>query len=315
MVLSNSDSFTQTEIDLITDSLCMIGVYRPGTTVSTNDLNICSNYLNKVVKYWDTKGTHMWTTIEGTLFLRPGVSTYTLSPTSSDQAGNNTFETTLTQDASASSLVVTDTSGMHANDNIGIELDNNTRQWSTIVSVDSLTQVTIAATLTSNASSGNTVFSYAAQCSKPLHISKAVNRDKTGTDKIMYIKSRDEFLMIPNKLDQNSYINYMFWTSNRTDGQVIVWPTPDNCATRIKFNYTRMMYDLITSTDELDCPSEWLHLFTLALTVAIAPIYGKDLTKVAPAIIQEYQECAMQMEMWDINGGSVKVVPNYRDDC
>src|SRR5690349_18697247 len=55
----------------------------------------------------------------------------------------------------ANCYICTSSAGMTIADNIGIKLDDSTRQWTTIVSIDSATQITVTDALTSSAGQGN----------------------------------------------------------------------------------------------------------------------------------------------------------------
>lgn len=315
MTVSNSSDFTQTRDQIIADALTTLGVYRPGATIATADYNICSNWLNKIMKYLELPGMHTWSEIEGTLFLRTGINKYTLSSSSSDQAGNDVIETTLSAAASASAttLTVTDSTGMTAADNIGILLDAGTRQWTTIVSVVSSTSITITAALTSAAAANNTVFTYTTAVSKPINVSSVRYRTSDGTDVPVFLRGRDEFMSIPSKTTQSSYVNQVFYSANRSDGTMYVWPTPDAATGRLKFSYSRMLYDFDSSSDNADVPTEWLKCITLLLMADVAPVYGKPESTIT-RVRQEADRCLLEMNLLDLNNGSIRIVPDYRED-
>lgn len=306
MTVSNSTDFNQTRDQIIADALMSLGVYRPGATVTANDTTICSNWLNKIIKSIVARGIHMWAETEGTLFLRNGVNQYTIA--GSDNVGDNVIETTLTT-GSGTALTVASTAGMTAADNIGIELDNNTRQWTTIVSVDSSTTLTITAGLTSAASSGRTVFSYTTTSSKALYVSSVRNRTSDGIDLPINLRGRDEFMMISNKASTGTNINQCFYVPNLTTGTMYVWPTPNNCASRLKFSYQRVLNDFDSSGDTPDVPSEWLECLTVLLKWRIAPTYGKNIQEQA-MLQKEANDMLLEMNLWDINSGSIFIQPN-----
>ena len=255
MATSNSTNFTQTRDQIISDALQLIGRLGEGETATANAISFCSNILNKLIKHWEAKGLHCWTESEGTLFLVEGQNKYTLS-TSGDRATDDStlVETTLTADASSTTLTLDSTTGMTAADQIGIELDDNTRQWTTIVSVDSSTQVTITTGLTSTASSGNTVFSYTSKIDRPLHIMDARLRNSSNYDRPLTIYGRAQFMQIPNKLNE-APATVIYYSPQRDNGLLYVWPTPDSdMGNRIKFSYLRSIQDFDSSCDNPDLP-------------------------------------------------------------
>lgn len=312
MTISGSNDFNQTRDQIIADSLTILGVYRPGATISTADLNICSNLLNKMVKSWDAKGIHVWSEIEGTLFLTSGTNKYTISSTSSDISGDNVVETTLTAAASGASLTVNSITGISASDNIGIVLDNNMIQWTTVSGTPSGSTVALNASLTSAATSGNNVYAFTNRSQKPIHISSCRFRNSDGTDRPVYMRGRDEFMSIPSKTISGK-INQVFYAANIADGTMYVWPTPDSCSDRLKFSYVRMLDDFDVGSDNPDFPTEWLETITLNLAIRAARIYGKKPTDIAD-IIQEAKESLLDMQLWDINNGSIRITPAYRED-
>ena len=54
-----STSFSQTRDQISTDALMLLGIYGSEDTPNTNDLNICSNLLNKMLKGWEGQGIHL----------------------------------------------------------------------------------------------------------------------------------------------------------------------------------------------------------------------------------------------------------------
>lgn len=310
MATSGSSDFTLTRNQIITNALTQLGVYRPGATVGTNDLNHCASILNSMVKSWEGQGIHLWKETEGTLFLRNGINKYTLDSSSTDYSGDNVIDTTLSTAASGTSLTVTSTTGMTAADNIGIQLDDNTMQWTTIVSVNSSTSLTITASVSSTASSGNNIFTYTTHASKPLVITSARFRDENGTDRPIFIRGREEFMQIPNKTSTGK-INQIFYAPTISSATIYVWPTPDSVADTLRFSYTKALEDFDSAGDNADFPTEWLYCITCNLAVAVAGTYGKKLEQENPYMIQEAQRSLAEMQLWDAGQGSTRIVPNY----
>lgn len=314
MSTSGSTNYNQTRDEIISDALTLLGVYRPGATVTTVDKNFMSNLLNKMLKSWEKKGIHMWAMKEGTLYLRDGVNRYDISLTGTDRAGDDAIETTLTAAASGSSLTVTSTAGMTAGDQIGIELDDDTRQWTTITSVDSSTTLTCTDSVTSAASSGNTVYTYTTHAGKALHISGARFKDSYDNEIAISIIGREAFMQLPNKSQTGSNVIQMFYSPELSSTKVYVWPPLDGVSGCIKYSYARMIEDLDSGTDNPDFPSEWLEPITLNLAVRGAPAYGKRLSAEDPQLIRDAQTSLLEAQLFDGGSGSTKVVPNYRWD-
>ncbi len=309
MTVSGVITFNQTRDQIITDALIGLGVLRVGGTATTNDLNYCSNKLNKMIKQWVGNGIHIWAEAEGTLYLNNGQNRYDLAGT--DIAGQDTVATTLTVAGAGTSLTVTSATGMSISDNIGICLDNNTIQWTTITNISSTT-LTINAALTSSASAGNSIFTYTNAITKVLDISncRAVSTDLTEVP--VYLRGRDEFMQIPNKYDVNYLPNQVFYSPKLSDGMMYVYPTPNDCRTRLNFSYQRVVDDFTSGTDNPDLPQEWLNCIDINLQAIVGRTYGKNKEQLAD-LKQEAQQALMEMEMFDVTRGSIRVVPNNQD--
>lgn len=312
MATSGSTNFSQTRNEIITDALQLLGVLGAGDTAAANDVTFCSSMLNKMVKAWQGQGIHLWKETEGTVFLIDGQSEYTLS-SSGAKAGDNAVETTLSASGSGTTLTVTSTTGMTAADQIGIELDNNTRQWTTIVSVDSSTALTITTALTSAAASGNTVFTYTTAINKPLYITSARHRNSDNIDRPIRLDGRVEFMNLANKTTEG-VPNQIFYAPQLTTGKLYVYPTPDDVSDRLKISYIKMLDDFDASGDDADFPSEWLEALTYNLSVRVAPSYGINLQKRSPEILVMAGTSLLNMELWDAENSSVRIVPNNRYD-
>jgi hypothetical protein len=312
MATSGSTNFTQTRNEIISDVLTDLGVVRPGGTVNSNDYTYCANRLNKMVKAWQAQGIHMWKETEGTLFLQNGINKYILSTTSTDLAGDDVVETVLTADASGTSLTVDDTTGMTTGDVVVLALDDNTLHSST-VTVNSTTSLTMADAIASASTSGNRVATYTTHVSKPLHISSFRFNNSDGTDRPVYPRGRDEFMVIPNK-EITGKVNQAFFTPKIDNGIVYVWPTPDYVQDRVRFSYVKMLEDFDSSSDNPDFPSEWLDCIHDNLKYRVAKTYGKD-AQDRELMRLDAQQSLLEMQLWDAGQGSTRIVPNYRDDC
>lgn len=312
MATSNSTNYNCTRDEIISEALSDIGVLGEGETASANAITFCSGKLNKMIKAWEAKGIHLWTTTEGTLYLREGVNTYTLITSTGDKGSASiSVETTLDGDASGSTITVTDSTGMAISDNIGIELDDGTRQWTTITNIAS-NVITLNTSLTGAASDLNTVFTYTTQIEKPLAILDSPRlRNRSGIDRPMFKVGRNEYMQMPNKT--TAATPTMIYPDIQRDSAVIyVWPTPNDVSERIKLTYVRPIQDFDASGDNPDLPQEWLDAVTKNLGVAIAPAYGISLAKKNPEYLQAAQEALIDLQLWDSENSSIYIVP---DNC
>jgi hypothetical protein len=84
--ISGDVSFNQNEGQIIADALQMLGVLGGGVSTSTNDMNFCSNMLNKMIKSWQAQGIQLFTETEAVIPLTAAVSIYALSATGIEQS-------------------------------------------------------------------------------------------------------------------------------------------------------------------------------------------------------------------------------------
>ncbi len=314
MTTSGSVDFNQTRNEIITDSLVLLGIYDPGDTVNSSDINFCSNILNKMVKGWEAQGLHLWTAQEATLFLNLNQKSYSLSSSSStDICGDDAKFTTLTADASGASLTVDSTTGFSVSDKIGIVLDDLTTQWTTIASVDSTTAVTLNASLTSAASSGNSVFVFTTRTDRPLAITSARYRDGGGSERPIERDGRTDFMEIPLK-DSTGPTIRIFYSPKVSSATLYTWPVCDDPNGCITFSYLRRIQDFDSSSDNPDLPQEWLECITYNLAIRIASAYGIATQKLNPDISLIAQSSLAEMTLWDDDDGSLIICPAYRMD-
>lgn len=272
---SSSTNFYLTRNGVINSSLRLLNVYGQDQSPSSDDYNLCANFLNMLIKYWQCDGINIISRHTAYLFLTPSENTYTLSNTG-DHCTEEYFQTTISSDEASSQTVlsVTSTDDMTIGDYIGIVLDDNTLFWSTIASKTSST-VTIAAAITSAASADNLVFNYTTKIDRPLEVYYAYRRDLSNNNdsQLRLISSFD----YDNLYDKTmSGIPSQFSYDPKIDsGQLKIWQTPSDVSWLIGFSYKKMIddYDSASSTSEF--PNEWLLALVYSLAYYIAPIYGK----------------------------------------
>lgn len=231
-----------------------------------------------MIKLWQAEGIQLWNRRQATLFTAYQDEQYAISNTGSHCA--NTFVDTTISAAEASGqsiLSLTSTTGMTAADNIGIELDSGTRQWTTIVSVDSSTQVTITAALTGAAAAGNTVITYTNKIAdRPLRILDMrrvqLNDQKIAThvEQIGYA----EYFNIPLKTTDGAPCNF-YYDKLLGEGQLYVFPRPDDVNILIEFTYHEAIEDVDSGTNSMDFPTEWTLPLIYGLAAELMVAYGK----------------------------------------
>ena len=280
MATSGQYVFNLTKNQIITRSLQMINVNDINETANTDDFSFASDLLNMMLKAWEAEpGMHLWKRRLAALFPQVGQNSYQLgSVTGADNCAITYVATTSTAATSGSTIVLSTITGMTALDNIGIELANGTRQWTTIVSINSGTKtVTLNASVTSTASSGATVITYTTLINRPLRILRGTLLDlsNSNTEVTMQDISYDEYFSFPIKSNpgrpNNFYYDRLLGNSLPYTGTLYVYPTPDSVNRLIVFSYCDSIQDMLNNGDTLDLPQEWL----LSITANLAVLLGK----------------------------------------
>lgn len=276
MARSGSYNFSLTRDNIIKRAFQIINVFDLGSTIPTNETDFAADILNMMIKHWEAEGINIWKRRQAILFTINDDSDYSLGSTGT-HCTNSYANTTLASDAAsgASTLTVSSITGFSASDNIGIELDDGTRQWTTISGAPSGTTITLATTLTSAAASGNTVVAYTDKINRPLRILRATTFDLNTNNEVSLSKvGYDQYFNISQKTSEGSP-NQFYYDKTLDNGTLYVYPRPNNVDQIIKFTYHDAIQDFDSSSNDPDFPSEWLYALTFNLAAELAYSYGK----------------------------------------
>lgn len=292
MATSSSVDFSMTRNEIIQDALSSIGVLGSEESIQNSDLEIGSRALNRLIKSWESKAIHIWKRTEALLFVQASQSKYTLGTGTTDHCTETFVSTTLSANAatSATSLTITSTTGMTVGDYIGILLDSGAFHWTTITAIPST--VTITTALPSAATSGNNVFTYTTNISKPLYIYNARRYDMDSETEIqMNNLAYDDYMNLPNKnTDSGSEPFSYMYNRNLNNGDFYVWPQPGTVGSLVKLTYAKPIQDFDSATDTPDLPQEWYDAVVLNLAVKLAHMYGKASGQTYAALKVEAKE-------------------------
>ena len=277
MAVSGSKNFVVTRADIIEAALRKIGAYDQGESVDGADTVIASKALNMMVKAWLARGVDLHLRQTLTLFLQPNQESYTFSSTSTDKYTNDTIvETTLSAaEASGQTVIsVTSSTGMTANDVVGIKMDDNTIHWSTIASVDTATQITINDATDDDAASGNKVYTYTNTGDTPRDIIVAYRRDTSGLDTQVDTIGEVEYGNISDK-DADGPPSQVFYRQGVDSGKLHVWPTDwADSGDKIILVGRVLPDDFDAASNNPDFPVEWSEAIVYNLADRLAPEYG-----------------------------------------
>lgn len=278
MSRSGSYNFSMNRDEIIRDALLDINVINDNQAIPGRVYEHAVRKLQSMIKAWQAEGLQLWNRRQATLFTAYQDYQYSISNTG-DHCANTYVDTTISADEASGQTVlsVTSSTGMTAADNIGIELDSGTRQWTTIVSVDSATQITITAALTGAAASGNTVIAYTNKISdRPLRIldARTIDLENNKSSVQMELIGYDQYFNIPVKTTDGRPING-YYDKLLDAGVLYVYPRPNNVNELVEFTYHEAIEDVDSATDNFDVPVEWTEALTLGLEARLCPKYGK----------------------------------------
>lgn len=321
MSTSGTYNFSLNMTKIITRAFQMINVNDPNKAVSADDYSFAADLLNMMLKHWEVKYVHLWKRKQGYLFPAIGQNSYQVGSVSgADNVTNAYVSTTLSVNASASNTITcTSVTGMNVNDNIGIELNNGIRQWTTISSINTGTlTITLATNLSFTSTAANTVITYTNKLNRPLRILRATTLDlKSNNNEVtMQDISFDDYFSFPVKSNQGRPNNFYYdRVTNNTlpyTGTLYIYPQPQLVCQIMVFTYVDSFQDMINGTDNMDLPQEWLlpTCANLALTLAKWG-YGKFIeVQNLQATVDAY---LADIENFDSDDSSLTLSPNTQD--
>lgn len=310
MTTSNSYNYSQTRLEIMNDALNLLGVSGEGYTPTQADYDLCSRFLNDLIKYWAASGVCSWALTEGYIFPAVGQSSYSLGSNNApggDHATNTAVITTTSANAIATATTITLTSvtSMSVNDNIGILLSDNTRQWTTITNINTGTKVvTLNNALTGAVASGNSVYTYTTKLLAPLRVLNIRRKsDSNNTEIKLVLSNREQYFNLPDKTSVGEIIN-IYYQKQVSSGLLYIYKPPSSAAQYMTFTYLRDFQDMDSNTDTPDFPQEWLLVFKLNLAAVLCPAYGLTGTPKAQYLVSEAEKVLNYAREFDQDMGS-----------
>ena len=313
MATSGETTLTFSALKVVEKAFSKINVKIAEQSLESFELQDGIDALNAMKKAWGAQGLHLWTKEEGVLFLDAGKTDYNLGPTGDEACQFDDFigsTTTAAKIATDTIIDITDTTGMAAGDKIGVELDNNTRHWTTILTVDSTIQVTLTDALPSASKSGSTVFTFTSLIDRPNRV-LSTRRNTFGQNNEIPVLSwsRDEYFNQVNKLSRGTVVN-SYYSPQLGNGRMYVWQTADSVNNLLRFTFERPMDIITLGTDDLDFPEEWLEAIIYNLAFRLADDYNTPLAK-ADRIGQKANQFLDDLLGWDEEMESLNLQPDF----
>lgn len=281
MAVSGTSTFNLTRDDIISSAALKIQAVGQGITMSADTQTRFAQGLNALVKRWQARGLHVWTTSEAILFPQPSQVTYSMGTGATDNVTGSYSSTTASAAASAAATTIslTSTANITVADFIGFLLDDGTLGWSTVSSKTSTTVTIPGPGLTDSVSSGAYVFNYTSKIVRPLKIVAARRYDiASGLETPIFCDARLDYRALPNKT-QTGVINRIFYDPQLTLGTVALWNPPSVIDTLLKFTWHRPIEDFNAAGDNPDLPQEWIDTLIFQLALVMAPEYSVPMEK------------------------------------
>ncbi len=315
MAVSSSSNYSLNRDAIITEALQIAGVVGEGGTPNANQLTDCSRTLNVLAKDWVADGLHMWKNEAVVIFPVAGQIKYTLK-SGGDRACllSDYVKTELNGNHSsgATSLTVDSTTGMTASDVIGVEEDDGTLTWTTIVSVDSSTTLTITAGLGSACADNNNVYTYTTVIAeKPVSVIKAYLKQDDGTSIPVDMITNSEYQELSDK-DTTGSITQLWYEPKLTSMEINVWqpPSTSNINEVLICVCQFMVYDFDAAGDDMDFPIEWGRALIWNLAEDLCEKYQQDSPKMN-RIMTKAAYLKQRVDEYDIELGSIYLQPDY----
>lgn len=274
MALSNSYDFTLNAGEVFAEALETIGNIGVGDSIDPQHIDSLTRAFNIQLKSRQVRALNLWTWKDAVLFLAPGETSYRLGATG-DHATESYVGTTLAADAAlgASTVTLTDTTGMTNADSIGIVLDSGVLFWTTISAVAG---TDIADALPSAATLGNVVFAYTTKIQRPLSIKDVRLLHIDETERPCNVIPVSEYNGYPNKTVSSEIVSIAH--EPLLDNTLLrVWPANTLATDVLKFSYKKPVDDIDGLEDNIYAPVDCYDAIVADFTSRISGRFGASL--------------------------------------
>lgn len=308
MATSGSIDFSQTRQEFITSSLRLAGVLATGESASAADASDANTTLNLYLKALQAKAPQLWRQTQGVLFLTPGTYEHSLPGGRAARLADAAFTTlSVAAVATDTTITVTSATGIADGDNIGVELSDGTRQWTTVSGSPAGNVVTLSAALTGDAASELTVYAYTNALERPLRITQMIRRSDC-VDIEVPIVSRQEFWNTPTKT-QSGTVLLAYYDPQLTTGTLNLWPTGANVKEYLIFTFERNIEDVDSNPNNLDIPVEWLEAVRFGFSYRLAIEFGGTPQRLS-ILKSESKRCEEELLAFDQEYASIYFAPD-----
>lgn len=266
-----------TRNEIIRAAMRKIGLLKKDQEPSKAEYDNASLALNGMIRAWQTEGIALWKNKTATLYLNTDTVAYDLSPTG-DHFTLGSVETEVATAASSgdTTIEVDSITDIDDGDHIGIELDDNSLQWTTVDGTPSGTTVTIDDALTDDVNVDAHVYVYTNKAQRPIEIVEARLRNDDDTDVPIEMLSREEYMRMTNK-GSDANPTGIYYDPQLTAGKLYVYNAITDVANRLilTVKYPLQIFD--AGDDDPDFPADWTNALIYNLAVELAPEKPEEL--------------------------------------
>jgi hypothetical protein len=184
---------------------------------------------------------------------------------------------------------------------IGIELDDGTLQWSSIIGDLTDTTLPLLDTLTDTAATDNHIYTYVQKTQRPLEINEARVHRADDNDVPIGIIGRTTYKALATK-DSTGYPNQIYFDNQLNNAKVSVWPIGQTVKDYIIFTSKIPLMNMDSNGDNFEVPAEWMETIVYNLAIRVAPKLGSQLDQLVPVLASELYQA---LEGWDREDTSV----------
>ena len=281
MATSGTYNFTLNRDQIITGALRLVGQAQTGQPVSVEQIQDTAEALNIMVKALQAEGIGLWALCDLTVFLDTVSQSYQLGPTSSNFVTTDAIiqnAVAISAALGSTSLTLNSAAGLVSGANIGIQLDSQVTQWTTINGAPAGNVVTLAAALLGSASQNANVFSYVNIAQRPLDILEGRRCDVWGNDTELFESNRSDYTMLATKSNTGTVSQY-YYSPTLNNGTLYVWPVSALCTDRAVLTARLPFQDFDNMPDNADFPVEFLRMLKFGLAEEIAPEFDVNPNK------------------------------------
>jgi hypothetical protein len=199
----------------------------------------------------------------------------------------NFTKTELSADASsgASTITVDSITGISSGDNIGVQLDTGSLQWTTVNGAPAGSTVTLTDVLTSDADENAFVYAYTTGIQRPLDVRDVRIRlnDQDGQDVPLFDSSRSEYNDLSTK-ETEGKATQVYFDPQLVNAKLFVWPTADSVKDTLRFTMRRPIFDMDGANNTADVPPEWQETLIYNLAVRLAPRFQVNLSAIPDVV-------------------------------